>query len=206
MAQKNALMLLFLALFLTGGWHWFEPAARKVAKGVEAYQKGAYDKALEAFVAAKGIAPESDLLRYNTAASLLRLKKDKEALEELSQIQEGNLLENAGFHYNKGNAFFNMQNYQQALDEYKKSLLIDPDDMQAKRNFELALQKIKEQQKNQKPDSQDQNKPDEQKQDEAQQKEDPHKDMMKYLNQNEREQQKKQHQKQAVLLGREKDW
>ncbi len=207
MAQKSALILLLITLLVTGGWHWFEPAARRVAKGVDAYRKGQFDQALDAFVSAKGITPESGQLRYNTAAALLSMSKHKEALEELSQIDDGALVGPAGLHYNKGNAQFHLQNFQQALEEFRESLLADPDDFSAKRNYELTLKKIKEQQqKDQQSGSKDSENSDEDKQQEDQQKEEPHKDTMQYLNQNEREQQKKQRQKQAVMLGREKDW
>ncbi len=200
MAKKNHVVLLMSALFLCGGWHWFEPAARKVAGGIAAFEKEQFEKALDAFVSAKGNAPESDLLRFNTAAALLRMNKAKEALEELSQIREdGSLGKTAGLHYNKGNAHFMMQEFQEALGEYRQALRIDPQDLQVKRNYELTLKKIREQ---------DQQKQDQQKQEDRQdqQKQDQNKDLMDYLNQNEREQQNKQRRKQAVLLGREKDW
>lgn len=197
MAKKSRVALLFSVFFLCGAWHWFEPAARKVASGIVSFEKGRFDEALDAFIAAKGHAPESDLLRFNTAAALLRMNKAKEALEELSQIREGVATQEAALHYNKGNAHFMLQNFPEALEEYKQALLSDPHDLQTKRNYELTLKKIQEQKK------QDQNQQDQQDQ---QQKQDQNQDMMDYLNQNEQEQQKKQRQKQAVLLGREKDW
>ena len=198
MAKRFRIALLLALLACSGGWHWFEPAARKVAKGMEDFANSQYDQALDAFVSAKGNAPQSELLRYNTAAALLRMDKHKEALQELEQIKgEEELGASAGLHYNKGNAHFNLQEFTQALEEYKKSMRADPLDLQAKRNFELTLKKIKEQQNQQNSRNQEQ-------QNEPQQ--DPNKDTMDYLNQKEREQQKKQRNRQAVMLGREKDW
>lgn len=198
MAKIGRVLILLVLVGLTGAWHWFEPAARKVAKGVEAFGKGHYDQALAAFVSAKGDAPESDLLRFNTAASLLRMEKYQEALDELAEVEGKNGLPTSDVLYNKGNALFSLKQYKEALEAYKHSLLADPGDMQAKRNFELTLKKIKEEEKKQQQDQQNQ--------EDQEQKQDPHKDTMEYLNQNEREQQKKQRQKEAVIIGLEKDW
>ena len=175
MAKRFRIGLILVLTFCAGGWHWFEPAARQVAKGVNAFQNGAYDAALDAFVAAKGKAPDSPLLRYNTAASLLRLDKAKEALEELSQIDGDTFANDAGLQFNKGNAFFKLEDYPRALEAYKKSLLIDPNDLEAKRNFELTLKKIKAQQKPQ-SGSPDQDKSDQDKREQEEEKGD--QDMM----------------------------
>jgi tetratricopeptide (TPR) repeat protein len=199
MAKTLRLLTLLILVGLTGAWHWFEPAARKVAQGLEAFGKGQYDQSLAAFVSAKGDAPDSALLRFNTAASLLRMEKYQEVLDELAEVEGKKGVTPSDLHYNKGNAHFALKQYQEALEAFKRSLLADPHDMQAKRNLELTLKKIKEEEQNRKE-------PEQQNQDDQQQKQDQHRDTMEYLNQNEREQQKKQRQKEAVIIGLEKDW
>jgi len=45
----------------------------------------------------------------------------------------------AGAHYNLGNTLFERQKYREAIDEYKKSLKLDPTGEDARHNLELAL-------------------------------------------------------------------
>ena len=138
------------------GWHWFEPAARRNQKGIEAYQQGKYAAALEQFLSAKGLKPASQELLNNTAAALYQLKKYQEAVDEFSRVDPAKLGSGAAdLHYNLGNAYFRLGQFPQALESYKRCLLKNPDDVQAKKNFELTLKKIREQQQQQ----QEQNQP-----------------------------------------------
>ncbi|MDE2798765.1 MAG: tetratricopeptide repeat protein, partial [Gemmatimonadota bacterium] len=61
----------------------------------------------------------------------------------------------AAAHYNLGNALFRQEKFQEAVGAYKKSLEIKPDDIDAKINLELALEKLDQ-------DRQDKNQQDEQ--------------------------------------------
>lgn len=180
------------------GWHWFEPAARRNRKGIEAYRKGDYAAALEQFLSAKGLKNGAPQLRNNTAAALYELKKYREALAELSGIDAAKLgPARAALHYNRGNIHYRLEQYPQALESYKQCLKIDPDDIQAKKNFELTLKKIREQQQ------QPQQQPDERAGDEKQQQK--YEAMMQFLNQNEKQQMEKRKRK-ASAARNEKDW
>ena len=87
------------------GWHWFEPAARKNQKGIQAYQEGKFAEALQDFLSAKGVKPDSPELKNNTASALYELKKYKEAVDEFSRLDPGRLeLAKADFYYNLGNS------------------------------------------------------------------------------------------------------
>jgi len=177
------------------GWHWFEPAARRNQKGIEAFRKGDYAAALEQFLSAKGLKDGAPLLRNNTAAALFELKKYREALDELSGIDAARLgPSRAALHYNQGNIHYRLEQYPQALESYKQSLKIDPDDVQAKKNLELTLKKIQEQQQQQ---------PDDRAGDERQQQK--YEAMMQFLNQNEKQQMEKRKRK-ASAARNEKDW
>ncbi|MBN2400277.1 MAG: tetratricopeptide repeat protein [Candidatus Aminicenantes bacterium] len=205
MAKKTILILL-LPLLL--GWHWFEPAARKNQKGIQAYREGKFAKALQDFLSAKGVKPDAPELKNNTAAALYELKKYKEAVEEFSRLDPGRLqLGKADFYYNLGNSYFRLGQFPQALENFKKSLLLNPDDSDGKKNFELTLKKIQEnnqkpeQNQDQKQQSQDQNDP----QNDPQQQKQKYKAMMQFLNQNEKQQLEKKKRKIAVVKN-EKDW
>ncbi len=137
MAKKTILILLVPLLL---GWHWFEPAARKNQQGIRAYDEGKFAEALRDFLSAKGVKPDAPELKNNTAAALYELKKYKEALEEFSRLDPGRLpLGKADFYYNLGNNYFRLGQFPQALENYKKSLLQNPDDIDAKKNYELTL-------------------------------------------------------------------
>ncbi len=226
MEKKIVLPVLILCQLLLG-WHWFEPAARKNLQGIEAYKNRQFETALNDFLSAKGIKPDLPELKNNTASALYQMEKYKEALEEFSGIEseKANIPASQLF-YNIGNSFFKMEQYDKALDSYKKSLLADPTDMDAKKNFEYTLKKIDEQNKQQnqqqnkdqqdkkdqedkKQDQKDQEQnQDQQKSEQQQQQQKPeekHQNLMQYLNQNEKQQLEKK--KRAVgIAKKEKDW
>ena len=232
MEKKVILIIVFLCPLLLG-WHWFEPAARKNLKGIESYQNKEYETALNEFLSAKGIKPDLPELKNNTASALYQMKKYKEALEEFSGIDPEKVkIPASRLFYNVGNSFFRLEQYDKALESYKKSLLADPSDMDAKKNFEITLKKIEDQKKQQdqkdqdkkdqedkkdqkdqnkdkqdqkNQDQKDQDKKDQQQKQPQQKPEEKHKNLMQYLNQNEKKQLEKK--KRAVgVAKKEKDW
>jgi len=198
MARKLIPLLLFPLLL---GWHWFEPAARKNQKGIEAYRQGKFAEALEHFLSAKGLKAEAPQLKNNTAATLYELKKYQEALDEFSHIEPAKLgPAAAGLHYNLGNAYYRLGQLPKALESYKQCLLLDPDDLQGKKNFELTLKKIQEQQQQEQAQNQQQDP-----QAEAERQKQKYSAMMQFLNQNEKRQMEKKKRKIAPAKN-EKDW
>jgi tetratricopeptide (TPR) repeat protein len=214
----KAITIILIMHFLVG-WHWFEPAAKKNQAGISAYREKKYDEALKQFLSAKGIKPDLPELKNNTAASLYQLKKYKEALEEFSKINaEKAAVPKSDLYYNLGNSFFRLDQFDKALAYYKKSLLENAEDIQAKKNFELTLKKLQQQQdkqdqnkdqnQDQKQDQNQQNKDknkDQEKQDQMQQKQQKHQPILQYLDQKEKNQMKDK--KRAIGIARkEKDW
>jgi len=207
MAKKAFLILLAPALI---GWHWFEPAARKNQKGIQAYEEGRYAEALQDFLSAKGVKPDSPELKNNTASALYGLKKYKEALDEFSRLDPGRLrLGKSDFYYNLGNSYYRLGQFPQALENYKKSLRQNPDDVDGKKNFELTLKKIEEQQQKQEQNQQQQRPQDQKNQQRQEQQQQQTKQkynaMMQFLNQNEKQQLEKNKRKTSANKN-EKDW
>lgn len=194
---KRLIPLLLLPLLL--GWHWFEPAARMNQKGIEAYRRGNFAAALERFLSARGLKGGAEALRNNTAAALYGLEKFQEAADEFSRVDPAKLGAAAGdLHYNLGNAWFRLGQFPKALESYKRCLLLNPDDVQAKKNFELTLKKIREQQQqpqDPQPDGQA----------EAERQKQKYSAMMQFLNQNEKKQMEKKKRKVSSAQN-EKDW
>jgi tetratricopeptide (TPR) repeat protein len=201
------------------------------------YQKEKYKKALKEFLSIGGHIFENDSTilsfeKYNytpygkpTSTELIAKKVplynrgDTPGAEKL-QIPKDQ------FYYNLGNTLYKLEKYDKALESYKQSLIANPDDMDAKKNYELTLKKIKEQKDKEKQDKkqdkdqekekekekqqQDENKQqqDEEKQQQPQQqkeKEKKHQNIMQYLDQNEKKQMEKKKRK-VVIVRKEKDW
>lgn len=212
MEKRVIIIILLVPLFLC--WHWFEPAAKRNQKGIKAYEEQKYEDALNAFLSAKGLRPDSALLKNNTASALYQMKKYQEALEEFSKIDpEKAQLSKSQFFYNLGNSYFRMNQFDKALENYKKSLIADSGDIDTKKNYELTLKKMEEknkqdQEKKDKKDEQDKDKEQQQQQqqqEQQQQKEKKHEDVMQYLNQNEKDQMKNK-KRQVGVVRKEKDW
>jgi tetratricopeptide (TPR) repeat protein len=205
--EKRLIIILLLPFILF--WHWFEPAAKKNQAGIDAFQREKYDESLNRFLSAKGIKPDLPELKSNTASALYQLKKYKEALEEFSKIDlEKADIQKSDLFYNIGNSFFRLNQLDKALQFYKKSLLANDGDVNAKKNFELTLKKIQQQKKKQNQD-QDQDKDkkekDKKKQEQKQQKQKKHQNVLQYLDQKEKKQMKKK-KRQVSIARKEKDW
>lgn len=204
--EKKLIIILMVPFVLS--WHWFEPTARKNQAGIKAYQQKKYDEALNQFLSAKGMKPDLPVLKNNTASSLYQLKKYKEALEEFSKIDPKKAnIPKADLYYNLGNSFFRLNQLDKALLFYKKSLLENADDINAKKNFELTLRKIQQQKQKKQNRKQDENKKDKdkEKQQQKQQRQKKHQNVMQYLNQKEKNQMKDKKRKIGIAR-KEKDW
>lgn len=198
--EKKLIFLLCLLFFLN--WHWFEPVSRKNSEGIQAYEDKLYNKALEKFLSAKGIRPASPELRNNTASALYSLNKYQEALEEFSKIDpEKAGIAGSDFFYNLGNTYFRLNKFKEALENYKKSLILDPEEEDTKKNFELTLKKMKEQDKK----KDDKDKEDKKDKKQKNRKNEKYKNIMNYLNQKEMEQMKKIKRKKGKSK-KVKDW
>ena len=147
------------------------PSAEKLNKdGNSAYAKQAYEEALSAYQFAQIESPELAEPYYNAANSLYRQGMYAEALEQLNQalsfVKEETLAENS--FYNLGNSSFSTQEWETAIEAYKEALLLNPDDLDAKYNLELALQQMQQQEQQEEQEQeqdQEQNQDQEQSQD-----------------------------------------
>lgn len=90
--------------------------------------------------------------------------------------------------YNLGNLAFHGEKYDVAIEQYKRSLRLDPDDDDARRNLRIAQKKLKNQDKDQ--DKQDQDKQEQEQQD--QQKDQDKQDKQDQQQDQQQEQQKPQ--------------
>ena len=154
------------------GWTFLDPVAKKNEEGNALFEKGEYEAALRRYLEAQQEARSRPELHFNAGDALYKQGKYAEALQEMGRATEGTHPDmSAAAHYNLGNALFRQEKFQEAVGAYKKSLELKPDDIDAKINLELALEKLdqdrqdknQDQQNNQ--DNQDQNQDDQEQQD-----------------------------------------
>ena len=111
--------------------------------GHEPYASGDYEAALDAYETAGDRAPKSGVPPYNAGNALYRLEEYEESLEEYDDAlrhARGDL-RSRGF-FNRGNAAFQAMQYILAVEAYKEVLRMNPDDIDAKHNLELALRQL----------------------------------------------------------------
>jgi tetratricopeptide (TPR) repeat protein len=144
-------------------------------QAAKAYDKGDYDAALQKYAEAQLDHPESQALAYDIGNAQYRKKRYDDAIASYKKALQGS---DAGLassaYYNLGNAHFRkgefaiqsgkqegIEDYREAMANYKKSLELRPDNKDAKRNIEVVQARIKEllDRQNQKQDQKQQGKP-----------------------------------------------
>jgi Ca-activated chloride channel homolog len=163
-----------LLLILMSGSAWADQKSRRNATGNRYFKQKDYSAALKEYVEAQDSKKYSEELSYNIGNTLYQQKKYPEALKEYEKVfSSPNQELNQRAQFNRGNAFYRSGDFNQAAASYRKALEMNPADLDAKHNLELALQKLQQQQKQQDQQQQNQDKKQgqekQQKQDQARQ-------------------------------------
>ncbi|MFO7848161.1 MAG: tetratricopeptide repeat protein [Balneolaceae bacterium] len=155
---------LFLAFILFTG-----SSLNDARKANRAYENGNYQEAAELYRAAIADDPNNAKLHFNLGNALVKMGNTEEAETAFSRYKS--LVEQPADEsladYNTGKMLADMEMYEEALDYFKEALKKNPDDLDARHNYELALQKQKEQQQEnqeQQSDSDDDNQENEEEQ------------------------------------------
>ena len=111
--------------------------------GHEPYRNSDFAAALDTYRGAQARSPESGEPYYNAGNVLYRMEEYQGSLQEYDESLRyaESELRSRGF-FNRGNAEFRVQQYAQAIEAYKEVLRMNPDDIDAKHNLELALLQI----------------------------------------------------------------
>ena len=192
------------------------------APGIDAYHEGKFEDAYSQFQQTLKSHPESraeDKLQFDSGAAAYKLKDYNKALESFSQalLTRDTGLQSRG-HYNLGNTLYQrgeteksdekkLSDWTNALNHYEQTLKLDPQNREAKDNYDYVKKKIEEL-KNKKsqqqpspspsPSPQQKNKQNQQnKQDQQQQQQQQNQDQQqKQSQQNQQQQQDQQQQNQ----------
>lgn len=208
------LTLLSVAFVFAGNIYAQSESTRKernyISEGNKLYNDGRYRAAYLKYQQALKENPSSAVARYNLGLSQIRLgsnpsdttqaAKDMlangtKAMEQVSQMGREKPMLASRANYNLGNIAFNSEDYSNALNYYKQSLRLNPDDEAARRNLRITQLKLQNQNQDQNQDqnkdqnqdqNQDQNKDQQQNQDKNQ---DQNKDQNKDQNQQQQQNQ-----------------
>jgi Ca-activated chloride channel family protein len=134
-------------------------SAFATAPGLDAYRSGKFEDAYSQFQQALKTHPESraeDKLQFDSGAAAYKLKDYSRAMESFSQalLSRDIGLQSKG-HYNLGNTLYQrgetqksdekkLSDWTNALDHYEQTLKLDPQNKEAKDNYEYVKRKIEE--------------------------------------------------------------
>jgi len=198
--------------------------ALAAAPGIDAYHDGKFEDAYSQFQQTLKSHPQSpadDKLQFDSGAAAYKLKDYNKALESFSQalLTRDTGLQSKG-HYNLGNTLYQhgeteksddkkLSDWTNALDHYEQTLKLDPQNKDAKDNYDYVKRKIEElknkksqQQPSPSPSPPQKNKQNQQdKQDQQQQQ----KDQQKQRNQQKQQDQQQQQQQQQDQQQQQQD-
>lgn len=181
------------------------PERRLVRKGNRQYERGDYDSSIDNYSRALQHDPQSFEAKFNTANVQFRkafvdslqmdakmVEKAEKTLRKLAQDSTRTDCERADVAYNLGNSLFVQQKFKEALTCYRDAMRLNPEDKEAKYNYALTKEMLKQQQQQQQQQDQNQD----QNQDNQQDKQDQQNKEDKEDKQDQQEKQDKQNQQQ----------
>ena len=164
------------------------PERRLVRKGNRQYERGDYESSIDNYSRALQHDPQSFEAKFNTANVQFRkafvdslqmdakmVEKAEKTLRKLAQDSTRTDCERADVAYNLGNSLFVQQKFKEALTCYRDAMRLNPEDKEAKYNYALTKEMLKQQQQQQQQQqdqNQDQNQDNQQDKQDQQNKED----------------------------------
>ena len=130
---------------------------RRTDAGRRAFEKGDHPKSLQDFESAIAARPTDAGARFNLADGLYKNGRYDDAAtlyRDLGRDPKSPLAGSA--RYNLGNTLFQKKDYPGAVSAYRDALRAAPDDADTRRNLELALRALKQQEEQKKQQPKDQ--------------------------------------------------
>jgi len=124
---------------------------RATQQGRDEYARGSHPQALSAFERAAAARPQDPAVRFNVADGLYKTGKYDEAAAVYRALGADPASPVAGAsRHNLGNTLYQKQDYKGAIQAYRDALRVAPGAEDTRRNLELALRALKEQEEQQK--------------------------------------------------------
>ena len=130
------------------------PHRKQVRQGNEAFAKGRYEKSIDTYQQALKHDSTIYEARYNVGNAYAKTKRWAEAEQELKRALTDTMRtdkELAAAYYNLGYAQFMQDSLHQSLESFRRSLVLNSEDMNAKYNY-VYVRTLLEQQQNQQND------------------------------------------------------
>lgn len=125
-------------------------AERLNQEGNRAYAAGDYQGALERYRRAAVERPDLRAIAYNTGNALHRLGQYERAVSEAQRAAvDGPNDVRFRAYYGLGNHFARLNRWREAYEAYRNALILNPTDLDAKVNLEIALRRLEEQRQGQ---------------------------------------------------------
>ena len=154
-------IVLILVFALAAGPMWGQVDRREVRRGNKDFRKENYEMAFQDYLRAVEKDSSSIAANYNMANALYRMEQYDQAQQALDRIKDTVVtsVSAADYFFNQGDVALQKKDYQAAVKAFGESLILRPDDLQAKENFiyaKLMLQNQQNQDQNQDQQNQDQ--------------------------------------------------
>ncbi len=147
---------------------------RDTEKGRGEYARGNHPQALSAFERAAEARPEDPAVRFNVADGLYKNGKYDEAAALFRALGENPSSPVAGAsRYNLGNSLFQKKDYRGSIQAYRDALRVAPGDEDTRRNLEMALRALQQQEEEKKKQQEQDQKDQQQKKDQQGQEKQP---------------------------------
>lgn len=134
------------------------PERGLVRKGNRQFGRERYERSVDSYTRALEAAPGCFEAGYNLSNALFRSERYDKAEQTLKGFVTDSTrtaAERAEAYYNLGNTQFMQQKLQEALESYRNSLRLNPEDMEAKYNYAYTKKMLEQQQEQQNQDNQD---------------------------------------------------
>lgn len=148
--REKTIAVLFAVFVFFNGFTLLDNGNIYNNKGIKKYSAKDYQGALDAFLKAKEYAQRDPKADYNTGTALYQLGQYDEALRYFNGLTRSDNEEDAlDALFNSGNARFRNNDTDGAITDYKNVLRRNPEDIDAKKNLEIALKRKQEEQQQQ---------------------------------------------------------
>lgn len=144
------------------------PERGLVRKGNRQFANQRYEQSADSYQQALVYDSTSFAAKYNLGNAMFRTERYDRAEQLLTATAADSLqsaTDRAEAYFNLGNAQFAQQKLQEALQSYRRSLTLNPDDLEAKYNYAYTKKLLEQQQNQNQNQNQDQNQDQQQNQD-----------------------------------------
>lgn len=120
---------------------FLQPDSKAAKEGLESYSRGEYVEAVDRFRDSLDDEPDSRV-RYNLGSAAYQGQNYPEAAEAYGAVLGDDALPPGNAAYDLGNVLFRSDKLNEALKAYRQALRENPDDADARYNYELTLRRL----------------------------------------------------------------